>query len=177
MWYIQKCIWRKWQSFWCIFKTWIRKKFRSVRKEKCLLFKNEIKFLGYIINSEGCKQDPEKIKAIKLIPYPKDNTQLQAFLGSINYYRQYIPNLSTIQNPLSNLLRKDVKFEFNKKCQLAFDKIKSEIISDRIFKHFDPNKITILTCDASSYGVGAVLSQRDELDREYPVEFAPKTLN
>lgn len=74
-------------------------------------------------------------------------------------------------------MRKDVKFEFNKKCQLAFDKIKREIISDRILKHFDPNKITILTCDASSYGVGAVLSQRDELDREYLVAFASKTLN
>jgi len=56
----------------------------TVRKEKCSLFKNEIKFLGYIINSSGSKQDPEKIKAIYVIPYPKDKTQLQAFLGSIN---------------------------------------------------------------------------------------------
>jgi len=46
----------------------------TVRKEKCLLIKDEIKFLGYIINSSGSKQDPEKIKAIKLIPYPKDKT-------------------------------------------------------------------------------------------------------
>jgi len=149
----------------------------TVWKEKCLLFKDEIKFLGYIINSSGSKQDAEKIKAIKFIPYPKDKTQLQAFLGSINYYRQYIPNLSTIQVPLSNLLKKEMKFNFNKNCCLAFDKIKSEIISDRIFKHFDPNKITILTCDASAYGVGAVLSQVDNDNKEYPVAFASKTLN
>lgn len=53
----------------------------TVRKEKCLLFKNEIKFLGYIINSEGCKQDPEKIKAIKLIPYPKDKNSITSIFG------------------------------------------------------------------------------------------------
>lgn len=52
--------------------------------------------------------------AIKLIPYPKEKTQLQAFLGSINYYRQYIPNLSPIQATLSNLLKKSIKFNFNK---------------------------------------------------------------
>lgn len=70
-----------------------------------------------------------------------------------------------------------MKFNFNKNCCLAFDKIKSEIISDRILKHFDPNKITILTCDASAYGVDAVLSQVDNDNKEYPVAFASKTLN
>jgi len=70
-----------------------------------------------------------------------------------------------------------MKFNFNKNCCLAFDKIKSEIISDRILKHFDPNKLTILTCDASAYGVGAVLSQEDNENKEPSVAFASKTLN
>ncbi|VVC36912.1 Integrase, catalytic core,Ribonuclease H-like domain,Reverse transcriptase domain,Aspartic peptidase [Cinara cedri] len=149
----------------------------TVRKEKCLFFENQIKFLGYIINREGSKQDPEKIKAINLMTYPKDKTQLQAFLGSINYYRQYIPQISTIQAPLSNLLKKDVQFNFNRNCQLALNQIKREIISDRILKHFDPNQVTILTCDASVYGLGVVLSQLDDENKEHPVVFASRTLN
>jgi len=70
-----------------------------------------------------------------------------------------------------------MKFNFNINCCLVFDKIKSEIISDRILKHFDPNKVTILTCDASAYGVGAVLSQVDNENKEHPVAFTSKTLN
>lgn len=78
----------------------------TVRKEKCKLFREEIKFLGYIIGKKGCRQDPEKIRAIDKIPYPENKEQLQTFIGMINYYRKFIPNLSNIEAPLIHLLKK-----------------------------------------------------------------------
>lgn len=149
----------------------------TLHKEKCSIFREQIKFLGYIINKNGCKQDPTKIKAITQIPLPTDKTQLQAFFGLINYYRKFIPNLSTIQAPLTNLLKKNVKFNFDNNCKKAFEQIKKEIISDRILKHFNTKLPIILTCDASAYGLGAILSQLNDKQQEHPIAFASRTLN
>ncbi|XP_050524610.1 uncharacterized protein K02A2.6-like [Daktulosphaira vitifoliae] len=143
--------------------TLLKKMNLTVRKEKCY--------------KDGCKQDPAKIKAITQIPNPKNKKHLQAFFGLINYYRKFIPNLATIQAPLTNLLRKNTKFNFNNNCVKAFNQIKEEITSDRVLKHFDPKLPIILTCDASTYGLGAILSQVNEKQQEHPIAFASRTLN
>ncbi|GBO45768.1 Transposon Tf2-9 polyprotein [Araneus ventricosus] len=66
----------------------------------------EVKYLGYIFNSEAMKPDPDYVQAIIDMPEPRNKTELQRILGMINYLRQFIPQASTISAPLRELLKK-----------------------------------------------------------------------
>lgn len=68
----------------------------TLQKEKCRFFQDEISYLGYIITKDGLKKAPEKVKAMLDAPVPSNVNQLQSFLGLINYYRNFVPNASTI---------------------------------------------------------------------------------
>ncbi|XP_046612657.1 uncharacterized protein K02A2.6-like [Neodiprion virginianus] len=104
-----------------------------------------------------------KIKSVKDAPKPKDVSELRSFLGSINYYGSFIENMAQKLRALYECLEKD-KFEWTEVCDKTFEKIKRELVSDKILVHFDPQKQTVLTCDASPYGISAVLAHRDEED-------------
>lgn len=70
-------------------------------------FQPEVEYLGHRIDREGLHPTEEKIKAIKDAPEPKDITQLRAYLGLINYYSRFIPNLFTHLQSFYKLLEKD----------------------------------------------------------------------
>ena len=71
---------------------------------------SEIKFLGYRLNKQGLQPQPEKANAIKLAPQPENVSQLRAYLGLVNYYSKFVPNLSQTLAPLNKLLRKNEKW-------------------------------------------------------------------
>ncbi|XP_063362806.1 uncharacterized protein K02A2.6-like [Cydia amplana] len=148
-----------------------------LQRDKCEFFKDEISYLGYIINKEGLKKSPEKIKAIVEAPVPTNISQLQSFLGLSNYYRNFVPGASTILSPLYDLLKKNTKWEWSALHNDAFNKIKRHLVSDQVLTHFNPKAKLFLTCDASPSGLGAILSQLDSDGVERPVAFASRTLN
>ncbi|XP_045537055.1 uncharacterized protein K02A2.6-like [Papilio machaon] len=148
----------------------------SLQKEKCEFFKNEISYLGYVINKYGLKKSPEKVKAIMDAPRPTNVSQLQSFLGLANYYRNFVPGASTVLSPLYDLLKKNSKWEWCKVHSDAFLSIKKFLASDSVLAHFDPNAKLILTVDASPTGLGAILSQVGVDGAERPVSFASRTL-
>ena len=84
--------------------------------------------------------------------------ELRSFLGLVNYFGKFVPNLASIAGPLNNLLKQGVKFEWSKSCQKAFDTLKERLTTAPVLVHFDPTLPLRLSCDASSYGVGAVLA-------------------
>lgn len=149
----------------------------TLRKDKCSFFQNEVCYLGYIITKEGLKKSPEKIKAMVGAPVPTNVTQLQSFLGLINYYRNFVPNASTVLSPLYELLKKGSKWFWTDKHQQAFIEIKNLMTSDQVLAHFDPNAKIILTVDASPSGLGAILSQVGDEGTERPISFVSRTLN
>lgn len=149
----------------------------TVRKDKCEFFKNEIKYLGYVLDKTGLKKAPEKVKAITDAPVPTDVNKLQSFLGLVNYYRNFVPNASAILNPLYDLLKKGSKWTWNREHNNAFVKIKNLLASDQVLAHFNPEANLILTVDASPSGLGAILSQTDSDGVERPISFASRTLN
>ena len=85
-------------------------------------------------------------------------------------------NISTLLAPLHKLLEKNTKWVWGKEEQAAFDKAKTQLTSSCVLAHFDPQKEVILSCDASPYGVGAVLSHQTS-DGERPVAFASRSLS
>lgn len=148
-----------------------------IKLEKCSFLQDSITYVGFIINKEGLHADPNKIKAIVSAPAPKDITQLRSFLGLVNYYAKFIPNLSTILYPLHRLLRKNVEWIWNKDCDTAFQDIKNVVLSKNVLVHYDPNLPLVLSVDSSSYGLGSVLSHRYSNGEERPICFASRTLN
>lgn len=147
----------------------------TVNREKCSFFEEELKFLGMIVNKTGIKSDPSKVKAIVEAKKPENVLQLQSFLGMITYLSKFLPNASSILYPLNQLLCKGKKFEWTEECNKAFCKVKKVLIESNFLVHFDPKFKIKVKCDASPYGIGAVLMHEIN-NKEYPIAFVSRTL-
>ena len=147
-----------------------------LKQAKCSFLVPSVEYLGFKISKEGLQPTAGKIKAVKSSPAPTNVSQLKSFLGVVNYYGKFLPDLSTLLAPLYALLQKEVKWNWSEKQQKAFEDVKILLTSDCILVHYDPDKELVLACDASPYGVGAVLSHRDTNGCDRPIAFASRTL-
>ena len=102
--------------------------------------------------------------------------ELRSFLGMVNYYSKFIPNLSTILAPLNALLHKDSSWRWSQASQSSFDACKKALMSSTVLAHYDVNLPIKVAADASAYGIGAVLSHVNPDGSERPVAFASRTL-
>ena len=134
-------------------------------------------YLGYSIHKDGLHTMPEKITAILEAPKPENVRELRSFLGLVNYYGCFIQNLSTITHPMKQLLHRDTGWVWNKACNQAFNKLKAKLASHEVLAHYDPQLLIKLDCDASAYGVGAVLSHQYSNGQERPIAYASRTLS
>lgn len=147
----------------------------KVNAAKCKLFKTEIEFLGHGISKGNIRPGMNKLEAIKKAPRPENLTQLRWYLGFLNYYSHFIPNLSTELAPLYELTRKGVVFKWSDECENCFIRSKDLLSRNHVLVLYDSRKPIVLQCDASPYGVGAVLSHViDGVQR--PILFASSTL-
>lgn len=147
-----------------------------LKEVKCKYMVPEIEYLSHKINQEGLQPSDSKVAAIVEAPPPKNVSELKSFLGMVNYYGKFLPNLSTTLASLYQLLRKETPWRWSDEEQQAFDKVKTFLQSSNLLVHFDGDKPIVLACDASPYGVGAVLSHRMEDGTDRPIAFASRTL-
>ena len=131
-----------------------------LRKTKCQFMVSSVTYLGYTVDSEGLHPTPEKVRAITEAPSPRNITELKSYLGLLSYYSRFLPKISTILAPLYLLLRHDTPWHWKAKQQAAFLESKQLLTSSRLLIHFNPKFEIVLACDASSYGIGAVLAHR-----------------
>ena len=136
-----------------------------------------MEFLGYRIDKTGLHTCDVKIKAIKQAPTPKNVTQLRSFLRLLNYYEQFLANLSTLCQPLNHLLRKDTLWKWTNHCQQVFRQVKEQLASAKVLVHYNSELPLSLACDASSYGIGAVISHTLPNGAERPIAFASRSLS
>eukprot|EP00731_Ephydatia_muelleri_P000635 Em0001g635a len=148
-----------------------------VNKEKCCFLTTSVQYLGHRIDANGIHATGEKLDAVLMAPVPSSVPQLRSFLGMINYYSKFIPNLATLLNPLNELLRKDVQWKWTDQREQAFKQAKQCLTSPNVLVHYDPTLPIKLAGDASAYGIGAVISHTLPDGSERPIAFASRTLN
>ena len=148
-----------------------------LKREKCEFLLPEVVYLGHKITAQGLQPTNEKVKAITAAPTPNNVSQLKSYLGMINYYGKFFPNLATLLAPLYALLRKNAHWCWEEAQDVAFQKSKELLSSNTLLTHYDPTKELLLSCDASPYGIGAVLSHKMEDGSERPVAYASRSLS
>ncbi|XP_036340020.1 uncharacterized protein K02A2.6-like [Rhagoletis pomonella] len=147
------------------------------KKEKCSFFQTEMEYLGRRINANGILPDHSGIQAVKALQPSANLRELEAFMGKVNYYHNFIPNYSQLAAPLNQLRRKGVPFKWGAPQQEAFTALKNHILNATQLSHFNESLPLVLATDASSFGIGVVLSHIHPDGCERPIAFASKTLD
>lgn len=132
----------------------------KLKPSKCHLLRRKVGFLGHVVSTEGIAVDPAKVHEVVEWPTPRRLRDVRAFLGLCAYYRKFILGFSIVAAPLFALTKKDSPFVWDEDCQEAFDRLKSALTSSPILSLPTNEAVYVLDCDASDFGIGAVLSQR-----------------
>lgn len=150
-----------------------------LKAEKCSFHQSQVQFLGYNISHNHISMDEKKVEVVRSWPRPTTIKELQRFLGFGNFYRRFIDNYSTLTSPLTSLLRgKPKALHWNENATQAFEGLKKAFTTAPVLTHPDPNKPFIVEVDASTTGVGAVLSQQHgRSSRPSPCAFFSKKLS
>lgn len=143
----------------------------TLNPSKCQFLQPSIKYLGHIVDKNGLKPLPETLISISHFPIPNTVRKLKRFLGLANYYRSFVKNFSDIVLPLTNLTKKSSKFRWTEEAQIAFDTIKSKLLSDVMLKHPNFNDVFYLNTDASGEAIGAALLQKDDNGILRPINY------
>lgn len=136
-----------------------------------------VDYLGHRISDKGLQPTEDKVRAIKEVPCPTEVSQLRSFLGLINYYAKFLPNLVTTLAPLYQLLQKGKQWSWGEVQTRAFEEAKGQLTSQNLLVHFDNTKELLLSCNASPYGIGAILSHRMEDGSDKPIAFTSRSLS
>ena len=162
---------------WEVFKR-LRRANIQLRRDKCRLAYSECEFLGHHISRTGRRPVLSYLEKVKSFPRPRSVKELQRFLGTVNYYRGYIANMATIAAPLYSLTKKGAKWEWTDESEGSFASLRDKLLREPVILAFpDLEKTFYVEADASSQGVGAVLSQEDPVANKLrPICYYSSTL-
>ncbi|WMV41338.1 hypothetical protein MTR67_034723 [Solanum verrucosum] len=118
-----------------------------------------VAFLGHVVSNEGVMVDPQKIEAVKNWVWPSSVTEVRSFVGLASYYHRFVKNFDSIATQLTNLTKKDISFEWTKKCEESFQKLKTLLTTAPILLLPVEGKDFIVYCDVSHSGLGVVFMQ------------------
>ena len=87
---------------------------------KCEFWLTEVRFLRHVVSASGMSMDPEKVEAVMSWERSKSVFEIRSFLGLAGYYRRFIEDFSRLAAPMTRLTRKEVKFDWDDRCEEAF---------------------------------------------------------
>ena len=144
---------------------------------KCKFVCEEVDYLGHVITPVGLKPSERNLAAVREFPVPTKLKHLRQFLGLTSHYRRFIHNYAKLAHPLYALTRKGAQYLWTAECEVAFEALKSKLVTPPILAYPDFSKDFIIETDASKYGLGAILSQRQEDRRLHPVAYASRSVS
>ena len=141
----------------------------TLNRDKCQFSKSCIQFLGQKIDSTGIHPDPDKVSAIRDVKEPRSVSDVRRFLGMCNQMSKFIPNLAEKTRVLRELLLKEREWTWELAQREAFSNLKEILSVAPVLSLYDPNAETIVSADASNFGLGAVLLQKKEDGETKPI--------
>jgi hypothetical protein len=148
----------------------------KMKLSKCRIFAQQVDILGHVWTRKGLQPDQKKVEAVKRIQPPSNVSEVRSFLGLTGYYRKFIKHYAKMAAPLFTLVKKNQAFQWSDECQRSFKRLKEKLINHPVLRLPDPNEQFWIHTDASGSCIGAVLSQKDHLGREQPVEYYSRIL-
>ncbi len=150
-----------------------------LKPKKCGFLRDKIPFLGHIISRGGILPDPRNTEKVVNYPRPMDATGVRRFMGLASYYRRFVPGFATIAAPLHALTKKHSMFEWTSVCEESFTTLKNLLASPPIlvYPKFGASQSFVLETDASTVGLGAVLSQEQDDGTIHPVAYASRSVD
>ena len=132
----------------------------TLNPEKCKFARNQVPFLGHIIDGDGIHADPEKVTTITDMAVPCNVSELRRFLGMVNQLSKFSPGLAEKSKPLRELVSTKDEWTSGESQTVAFNEIMQLLISAPVLALYDYKLPTTVASDASKYGSGAVLKQQ-----------------
>ncbi len=149
-----------------------------LKPEKCEFEKHRVEYLGILLEKGTIQPDPSKVMGLWDWPTTlKSVKEVRSTLGVLGYQHAFIPRFSHIARPLTELLWKNKVFEWTNRCTEALKELIRLVTTQPVLVHPDPNKTFKLEVDASNYATSAILFQRDERGKPWPIGYNSKTFN
>lgn len=137
---------------------------------------SELKYVGHLVGIDGIKPDPEKVTAIMQMSAPTNVAEVRSFMGMINQLAKFSPKLAELSAPIRELLHRDKGWSWASPQQDAFSKLKKSICTAPTLALYDVSKPTLVCADASSFGLGGALLQKQVDDSWRPVTFVSRSM-
>ncbi|MCG8032064.1 MAG: RNA-directed DNA polymerase, partial [Candidatus Thiodiazotropha taylori] len=134
----------------------------TLNKDKCELNMSKLVFMGHVLSARGIGPAEVKVQAVQKAREPESAAEVKSFLGLVTYSSRYIPNFSTVSEPLRRLLKQNEPFIWGEEQRASFDKLKRLLANADTLGYYDVNAKTQVITDASPVGLGAVLVQEQE---------------
>lgn len=143
-----------------------------IKAKKCNFLVKELFFLGHIIGQDGLKVDENKTKAVQEMERPQTVTEVQSFIGLVNYFRRFLPKIALTLKPLHALTHKGATWDWTNECEEAFIKAKQALVSPNVLALPDFTQPFEVVTDASDHHIGGILTQNGK-----PIAFESRLLN
>lgn len=148
----------------------------QLNASKCFFMQESVEYFAFKVDEKGIHPTEQKLRSMKDAPSPQNKDQLKSWLGLVNYYRKFIPNMATEASVLQELLKDKSVWKWSPDCERAFNNIKNALCSDAVLVHYNPSLPLVLATDASPTGVAAVISHVMPTGEEKPIAYASRTL-
>ena len=152
-----------------------------INREKCVFAATSVDYLGHHVTGEGIRPMETRVAAILDFPPPATRSQLQGFLGMVNFYRRFIKGAAAILKPLTDATRgegtKNSKVPWTQEMSSSFVAAKTALARAAVLAHPDPTAEVALAVDASGSHVGGVLQQRVRGGGWQPLSFFSRKLS
>nr|ABA94837.1 retrotransposon protein, putative, Ty3-gypsy subclass [Oryza sativa Japonica Group] len=144
---------------------------------KCEFWLDRVAFLGHVISSNGVEVDPSKVEAVLAWNPPKNVSEIRSFLGLAGYYQRFIEGFSKLARPMTELLKKEKKFQWSAACEDSFQEMKKRLTTAPVLTLPDIRKDFEIFCDASRQGLGCVLMQERKVVAYASRQLRPHEVN
>ena len=134
----------------------------TLNADKCKFSMDKLVFMGHVWSRKGIAPEEVKVEAILNAKEPENASEVRSFLGLVNFNAMlgFIPDLSTVAEPLRRLTKNNVEFKWGPEQSKSFKMLKERLTNAETLGYFEPNAKTMVIADRSPDGLGAVLVQQ-----------------